>query len=755
MLLVLCVFSAVGLSAEDGQVDFSGKWYLQKDRSEPSDISDRFVPAKIVAAQQGLELLLEKSYSTFAVYESLTLDGEEFHSEHRQSPRSTTATWDESGTVLTVDIRVVFRQNFEVRTHEVWRLQDGGAALALEFSSETVPLSADDVVPEWISSRGKTEASLVYTQQEPTGPREYIPPNHNFYMLNPYPKPLSLGSAQERVEENLGRGMVATHAEEGSVYVGWRLLKDDPQEIAFNLYRSTSGADPIKLNDQPLLTTTDFVDLKAPLDKPNSWWVKPVLNGEELQASGRAELPANPPAQQYTSIKLRDDIEGNGIHKIGIGDLDGDGEYDFVVKRPGGRVDPGRARRSPDTFKVEGYTSDGTWLWRNELGWSIEQGTWTSPMIVYDFNGDGKAEVAIKTGEGDHREENGRVLSGPEYCSIWNGETGAEMAKVDWIARGKPGDWGDDVGNRMNRNMMGVAYLDGKTPSLLVIRGIYGLMKVDAWFMQDGEMQRAWRWTNETAGWRYQGQGQHSIHVVDIDGDGFDEILNGSVAIDNDGRLMWSTGMGHGDRFYVTDIDPDRPGLEVWYTYEDPHPRNGVGLWDARTGNIIFGTDDETIDNEIDRGLVGDIDPAYPGMEVWADRFYFTAKGETIEGDIPPLDGLVWWDADLLREIQSRERVPREQRRQGRRGQAYVSKWQGDVLTSGIEGSVMIWADLVGDWREEILTYTDGELRLYTTVIPATDRRVTLMQDPLYRSDVALKAMGYDQVPMTSYYLGE
>ena len=340
-------------------------------------------------------------------------------------------------------------------------------------------------------------------------------------------------------------------------------------------------------------------------------------------------MPANAPARQYISIKLRDDLPEDGIHKIGIGDLDGDGEYDFVVKRPRGRVDPGIPRPSPDTFKVEAYKRDGTWLWRNDLGWSIELGTWTSPMIVYDFNGDGKAEVALKTGEGDPRGANERIITGPEYCSVWNGETGAEIAKVAWIERGKPSDWGDDVGNRMNRNMLGVAYLDGKTPSLLVLRGIYGLMKVEAWLLQDAQLDKAWSWTNESAGWKYQGQGQHSIHVADIDGDGRDEILNGSLAIDNDGRTMWSTGLGHGDRFYVTDIDPERPGLEVWYSYEDPHPQNGVSLWDAHTGNLIFGTDSETIDNEIDRALVGDIDPAYPGMEVWADRFFLYGQGRS------------------------------------------------------------------------------------------------------------------------------
>ena len=182
---------------------------------------------------------------------------------------------------------------------------------------------------------------------------------------------------------------------------------------------------------------------------------------------------------------------------MGIADLDGDGEYDFVVKRPGGVTDPGQVRRSQDTFKVEGYRSDGTFLWRNEHGWSIELGTWYSPMVVYDFNGDGIAEVALKTGEGDPRDANGRVFTGPEYVSVWDGRTGREIARAPWIERGEPRDWGDTHGNRMSRNLMGIAYLVGKTPSVLVARGTYGLMKMDAWFLEGRQLHRAWHWTNQ------------------------------------------------------------------------------------------------------------------------------------------------------------------------------------------------------------------------------------------------------------------
>ena len=237
----------------------------------------------------------------------------------------------------------------------------------------------------------------------------------------------------------------------------------------------------------------------------------------------------------------------------------------------------------------------------------------------------------------------------------------------------------------------------------------------------------------------YQGQGQHSIKTADIDGDGCDEILNGSIAIDNDGRTLWCTGLGHGDRFYISDIDPFRPGLEVWYIIEEPHPQLGASLWDARNGSLIFGIRVATNDNELGRALVGDIDPNYPGMECAGENHFYTAKGKKLEGTAPPQNFLVWWDADLLREIYSR---------------GIISKWKGAVLTE-TSRDVQLTADILGDWREEVVVFSEGELRIYSTVIPAADRRTCLMQDPLYRNDVTHRSMGYPHYPMTSYYLGQ
>jgi rhamnogalacturonan endolyase len=576
----------------------------------------------------------------------------------------------------------------------------------------------------------------------PLSPEE-IPPNLSFYAMDPlYTPGAPLGWSPTRIVERLNRGLVASALEDGRVYLSWRLLDTDPGEGAFNVYRASAGGAPARLTPQPIRRTTDFIDATAARDREQTWWVALVANGREQSASERVTLPAGAASLPYRALKLRD---VRTVDRVGIGDLDGDGVYDFIVKHPVGQIDPGRRVPSTDTYKVDAYNGQsGAFMWRIDLGWNINHGIWFSPMVVRDLDGDGKAEVCLRTAPYAATREQildpGRpfVLDGPEYLAVYDGATGKEIDKVDWIERGQVTDWADRSGNRSSRHMLGVAYLDGKTPSVLVVRGTYGLMKVDAWMLRNRKLEKVWRWTNERAPFMYHGQGQHSIKTGDIDGDGADEILNGSIAIDNDGHTLWGTGLGHGDRFYLGDIDPERPGLEIWYTIEDPHPRNGVSLWEALTGRLIFGVQEATLDNQVASGLAADIDPAHPGMEVWGDKFFFTAKGQPITGPVPPQDNVVWWDADPLREILSK---------------GVISKWQGATL-GAIQGAVQHVADIAGDWREEIVVVLDGELRIYSTSVPAVDRRVSLMQDRLYRNDVTHRSMGYPHVPMTSYYLG-
>lgn len=696
----------------------------------------------------------------------------------------------------------------------------------LLFAQDPAPATPSATNPQTPPPFGTRPSEHNDSTLRPLSPEE-IPPNLNFYAINPlYKAGAPRGWSTERIEEKLDRGVVALLAETGKVYVSWRLLRNDPTDVAFNVYRFSGTDAPVKLNAQPLSKTTDFVDTSAPSDRPATWSVRAVVAGREQEDVSRAALPANAPVQNYRAIKLKSDVRGVSI--VGLGDLDGDGTYDFVVKHPAGGKDPGSIRPNVSTYKIDGYNGKtGEFMWRIDLGWNVDMGIWWTPMVVRDLDGDNKAEVCLRTApyaatpEEAFGGNKGFVLEGPEWLGVYNGETGKLIDQVDWIERGKIQDWADNTGNRASRHMLGVAYLDGKTPSVLVVRGTYGLMKVDAWTLKNRKLEKLWRWTNERAPFKYQGQGQHSIKVADIDGDGCDEILNGSIAIDNDGRTMWGTGMGHGDRFYVTDVDPDHPGLEVWYTIEDPHPQNGVSLWDAKTGDRLFGTRKPNNDNQIGGGAVGDIDPAFPGMEVWGDRgeeIFFTSKGELIPGPVPTGD-LVWWDADPLREFirgtgfggggggggrgarppeagatttgapasnnppqtsgvaaqPAGETAPTNPGGAGQfpggggrgfGGARTVSKWKGATLTTGIQGSGQHIADILGDWREEVVTVVNGtpavegreatppELRIYSTTIPANDRRVCLMQDPLYRNDVTLRSMGYPHVPQLSYYLG-
>ena len=273
---------------------------------------------------------------------------------------------------------------------------------------------------------------------------------YNYEVLTPQrnnsrivPKPKVEGWADQRVKENLDRGLVAVKLDKG-VYVGWRLLETDDPATAFNVYRSSNGGKTFrKINSKPVSQTTDFVDRSGSLK--SIYRVTPVLGGKEGQESEAASVMA----QNYLSIKFEGDYV---CQKMGVGDLDGDGRLDYVIKQPRQRTDPGAWHRSDDTFKLEAYLADGTHLWTRDLGWNIEQGVWYSPFVVADLDGDGKAEVAVKTAptDKDYRDEAGRVVGKvpqnyngkpgtspygacPEYLSVLDGMTGEELDRVPWI----------------------------------------------------------------------------------------------------------------------------------------------------------------------------------------------------------------------------------------------------------------------------------------------------------------------------------
>ena len=558
---------------------------------------------------------------------------------------------------------------------------------------------------------------------------------------DPKRKPPVQGFAEKRVREVLDRGLVALAADGGGNYIGWRLLDSDPEDVVFNLYRRVGDGEPEKLNAEPIAKTTDFVDASAPQAGACQYHVVSVVKGKEGEASKIVRVNGDKKPAGHLSFPIGAE---STFQKCGIADLNGDGAYDYVIKLPNANIDPYEKywKRSTETYTIEAYLSDGTFLWRHDLGWSIERGIWYSPMVVHDLDGDGKAEVCIKGGEGDPRDKDGRVQTGAEFLIVLDGMTGKERCRADWPRRENFPSY-----NLASRNQLGVAYLDGKTPCLIVERGTYNVIQVQAWELREGKLKSLWKWDEAEEGGGYRGQGAHSMHAVDIDGDGRDEIFLGSAVLDDNGVGLWSTGLGHPDHHYVGDIDPERPGLEVYYGIETRNKENGCCLVDAATGEILWGLDIPTR-HVHSTGLCADIDPRHPGVEAYScdtDKekkpevsWLFDAKGQVLEKDLDWDFGLktVYWDADTQRELI-----------RGRKIFEYKGKDYGEVLSGS---SVVAFADVLGDWREELIATAPGEFRIYTTRIPAADRRVCLMQDPLYRLDVCLQAMGYTQCPMTT-----
>jgi rhamnogalacturonan endolyase len=451
--------------------------------------------------------------------------------------------------------------------------------------------------------------------------------------------------------ENLDRGLVAIHQGEGRVYLGWRMLGTDPEEVAFNVYRSTGGEGPVKLNDRPITESTNFVDGGVDLSRPNVYYVRPVLKGEEQQAGNSYILD---PERPYISIPLRTP-EGCTPNDASVGDLDGDGAYEIVIHQaPRGR-DNAQSGTTGEPV-LEAYKLDGTFLWRINLGKNVREGAHYTQFMVYDLDGDGQAELACKTADGtidgqgktigdpaaDYRNTRGYVLAGPEFLTIFDGQTGAALATTDYLPpRGNVADWGDDYGNRVDRFLACIAYLDGQRPSLVMCRGYYTRAVLVAWNWRNGRLDRAWTFDsddgtpgNET----YRGQGNHNLSVGDVDGDGKDEIVYGACAIDHDGKGLYSTGLGHGDAMHLCDIDPDRPGLEVFAIHERPRHSNGANVRDAATGKVIWGLPLK----DPGRGLAMDIDPRHRGYECWSSGGLYNCRGERISGSSP---GRATWES--------------------------------------------------------------------------------------------------------------
>ncbi|MBQ8051208.1 MAG: rhamnogalacturonan lyase [Bacteroidaceae bacterium] len=598
--------------------------------------------------------------------------------------------------------------------------------------------------------------------------------------------------------ERLDRGVVAVRTSEDSVMVSWRYLKEDPLGTEFDIYR-----DGKRIGHRGPGEPTCLMDY-YPKTKQARYEVRTTRKG--VAQRGKWTLPANAP-MGYLDIALQQpvgytDVNGRSVEYIAndatVADLDGDGQMEIVLKwDPSNSKDNSQSGITNNTI-LDAYKLNGKQLWRIDLGRNIRSGAHYTQFMVYDFDGDGRAELVCKTGDGtidglgrvigdadaNHVRQpdtkvyqangnpneqfrgpgwpnnmdrkaarGGFIYKGPEYLTVFDGRTGGAIHTVDYVPeRGELQDWGDNYANRSERYLACVAYLDGVHPSVVMCRGYYTRSVLAAWDFDGRELKLRWVFDSNKEGRRYAGQGNHNLRVADVDGDGRDEITYGSMAVDDNGKGLYSTGFGHGDAMHVTSFFPLSDRLQVWDCHENK--RDGSEFRDAATGKVIFQLPDNT---DVGRCMAADIDPTNPGLEMWSSS---SGGIRNIRGEVTdslahiPINMAVWWDGDLLREMLDHETiskyVPEEHACRP------LLQMEGCQFNNGTKSNPCLQGDILGDWREEVLVRTrdNKHLRVYVTAIPTPYRFHTFLQDPVYRHSITTQNVAYNQPTQVGFYFG-
>jgi hypothetical protein len=553
------------------------------------------------------------------------------------------------------------------------------------------------------------------------------------------------------------RGLVSIRSVHGDGnFVSWRLLGSDAADVAFNVYR-----DGVKVNRSPVTTATSYLDAGAPATA--SYSVRQVSGGGVESAATRSvgtlatsrDVPIQSPGSGYLA------------NDASVGDLDGDGEYEIVLKwDPADAKDNSQPGRTGNVY-LDAYKLNGTRLWRIDLGRNIRAGAHYTQFQVFDYDGDGKAEIAVKTADGtrsgtgqvignanaDHRNADGYVLTGPEFLSVFRGTDGAVLDTENYVPpRGNVSSWGDSYGNRVDRFLAGTAYLDGARPSIVMARGYYTRSVISAWDFRGGQLTQRWTFDSAAQSNRpaWEGKGNHQLSVADVDGDGRDEIVYGSMAIDDNGRGLWQNNTHHGDALHVGDFIPSRPGLEVFKPSEHT---NEVAHWmgDARTGQILWSAPSCGCDNG--RAVAADIWAGNPGAEAWSASvggLRSATTGAQVAARKPgSINFVIWWDGDAQRELLNGTTIDKY----GPNGDTRLLTGSGVASNNGTKSTPALQADILGDWREEVIWRTSDSraLRIYSTTEPTTIRRPSLMEDRQYREAVAWQNTAYNQPPHPSF----
>jgi len=546
------------------------------------------------------------------------------------------------------------------------------------------------------------------------------------------------------------RGIVAIKTAPDSVYLGWRLFREDFQGTAFNIYHSTGNGHFQRINKNPVTQSSDTVISGINPAVDNAFYIVPEPGGKEFNASKIVRIAADSPVRNYISIPLKQ--ENHFVQHTWPADLNGDGNFELVVSRlPSGE---GNAL-------IEAYSIEKGFLWRVDMGplsvkkAGVNCGNDSPPasisgfgnvagyrdndnITVFDLDGDGKDEVMVRTASGVVFGDAKTLVdaSGGQYISVISGLSGNEI-----VRKRIPQDF---VSDGPLSGHFGIAFLNGKRPSLIVKlknregeKGKKFNQLIAAYDLNNGRLQEKWKVKPGGV------QSFHQLRILDVNQDGKDDICDGSYVVGSDGKLLYKIpGVIHGDRFHIGDIDPARPGLEGYGIQQmegGSKPEFPWYYYDAASGKILFTGKEKDVDTG--RGTVADIDPNHPGMEMWSRGGLYNVRGEKIGDSTPETNFRIWWDGDLLDEILDK---------------TFIFKWLPEEKTSakildptGIRhnsrNAPPFYGDILGDWREEVIwESTDhSELRIYTTTIPAQTRMITPLQNRAYRLCFTVK--GYMQ----------